>query len=468
MPGNTQLGDFLSALAIGAASTGRQFDPQAWSTAFLETAGLNTVAAELVVRHDRIESLTLVQSAPTEHAAANQLRAHLLQVGVYDAADDSANDASATAAAGKTLALRATHEVRLSASEARTDVAAVRGQRAPAFVFANEGDHGYIKVELDARSSEFALHSIGALRDPLARQLVWQSLWNACRDANLSSIAYLALCRQQVEAETDPQVLNFILTTAGGAAANYVPRRLVEAESDAMFAALVSRLQATPAEQKALQVGLADQVCAFAASPAAVAQLVPLLAAGATLGTYAFGQAQRWRIVVRACAHALDGHARLLAAECARDRTDVGARSAASARVAVPDANVKSAAWARWHSAVAYEQLSTYELKAEMAGFGIGFAHQHALLASYEALFFAEIRDVYRTKSKGYFDSFFQNLFPFDPESDSVLAAVNALIASLDGDKVRLDVAYVCCDLCFLYVDVQFSICVRAVVRMPC
>jgi aminopeptidase N len=416
--GNTQIGDFLGALEHGAASVGRSFDPVAWSASFLETAGLNSVSADLKLSADghKIQSLTLVQAASSDHPT---IREHLLELGVYDLVGTQAK-------------LRVKHEVRLSATDARVEVAALAGQPAPAFLFANHDDHAYLKIELDSKSRAFALKNIGALQEPLTRQLGWQSLWNACRDAQLSAIDYLALAREQVACETDPQVLGFILTTASGASANYIPNRLVAAENDKMFDALLPRLQAATNDNKPLQVTLADQLIAFASTSRAVSQLVSFLQPNAAIGTYVLGQAQRWRVVVRAAAHALDVEGALLKAECLRDRTDTGLRAASTARWAVPDAQVKKAAWSRWHSKEAYEKMSTYELLAEMSGFGHGFPHQAELMAPYIEPFFAEVREVYRDRSKGYHDAFFDHLFPFNPESDQVQALSAKLLASLD------------------------------------
>lgn len=93
-----------------------------------------------------------------------------------------------------------------------------------------------------------------------------------------------------------------------------------------MFAAVLPRLQAADGSNGPLQVTLADQLIGFAATPDAVAQLIPLLAADAKLGSFVLGQSQRWRVVIRATAHALDPNGALLEAECARDKSDAGLR----------------------------------------------------------------------------------------------------------------------------------------------
>lgn len=288
---------------------------------------------------------------------------------------------------------------------------------------------------MDARSRACALTKIGEFASPLQRQLVWQGLWNECRDSRLKSTDYLALARHQLDVEQDVQLLTFILQTASAAAANYVPRRLADAENDAMFDAVLRRLRAAVAAHKAsapksLLVTLADQAISFACTKASVRQLVPLLASFDE--KFAFGQSQRWRVVVRAAAHVLDDDECLLAAELARDGSDVGLRAAATARVSRPSASVKATAWARWHSDAAYTHMSTYELNAEMGGFR--HAHQTELTAPYAMPFFDEIREAYRTKSKGYHEALFSNLFPFEPENDVVRARAAKLLTELDPD----------------------------------
>lgn len=108
------------------------------------------------------------------------------------------------------------------------------------------------------------------------------------------------------------------------------------------------------------------------------------------------------------------------------------AAAAATARVARPSAEVKRAAWEYWHSPAAAE-LSTYQIQAEMSGFA--FAHQSALVEPFVAPFFAEIKQLYQERSKGFHEAFFDLLFPFQPESSAIQALASELLVSLDAQQ---------------------------------
>src|SRR5258708_15447116 len=74
--GNTELKDFLEALEN---ASGR--DLAAWSQAWLQTAGGNTLAATFEVEGGGIKSASLVQTAPVDHPP---LRPHRLRLGLFD------------------------------------------------------------------------------------------------------------------------------------------------------------------------------------------------------------------------------------------------------------------------------------------------------------------------------------------------------------------------------------------------
>ena len=77
--GNTTLADFLAALERGS---GRELGR--WSEAWLETAGVNTIAPQWDVAEGAVNSFTIQQTAPSEHPT---LRPHRTEIAVYDRSD---------------------------------------------------------------------------------------------------------------------------------------------------------------------------------------------------------------------------------------------------------------------------------------------------------------------------------------------------------------------------------------------
>ena len=66
---------------------------------------------------------------------------------------------------------------------ATTTIPAAVGRPLPRLIFANHNDWGYGLFELDARTREWALGSLGAVHDAFLRALLWDALWQAVRDA---------------------------------------------------------------------------------------------------------------------------------------------------------------------------------------------------------------------------------------------------------------------------------------------
>lgn len=64
------------------------------------------------------------------------------------------------------------------------------------------------------------------MSDPLARGVIWSSLWNSVRDAQLSVFRYLDMVERFAPAETDLAILSSILTDAQYAVLHYVPKKL--------------------------------------------------------------------------------------------------------------------------------------------------------------------------------------------------------------------------------------------------
>jgi hypothetical protein len=74
-----------------------------------------------------------------------------------------------------------------------------------------------------------------------------------------------------------------------------------------------------------------------------------------------------------------------------------------------------------------------YPTLTDMSGFA--HTHQYPLLSEYVEPFFAEVRAVFKDKSKTYSDTFFERLFPRFPEDDRVLQLGRQLEASLGAEE---------------------------------
>ncbi|HEY0239525.1 MAG TPA: aminopeptidase N, partial [Friedmanniella sp.] len=322
--GNTSLADLLAALE---PPSGR--DLTAWSKRWLETAGVNTLAVEVETGSDdpdgAVTAAAVVQTAAPEHPT---LRPHRLAVGSYDLVDGL---------------LTLTASVEMDVDGERTPVPELVGRPRPALLLPNDGDLTFAKVRLDARSRATALAHLPLVSDPLARAVVWASLWDACRDAELPARDYVDVVLRTAAVESVPTQLRNVLAQASLAANSYTPlaqRGDVQAQLER---GLYELLGAAPEGS--------DAQLAFARSFAAASN--PGWGADAVAGWLDDHDVPEGLVIDRDLRWLLVGQlARLgriddagIAAEQARDNSSAGAELAAGARAARPTAEAKADAW---------------------------------------------------------------------------------------------------------------------------
>ncbi|MDQ5838336.1 MAG: M1 family aminopeptidase, partial [Acidobacteriota bacterium] len=105
------------------------------------------------------------------------------------------------------------------------------GKRRPAFVFANFEDYGYGRFLLDDASRAAVLRNLGGVKDDFLRALLWDSLWDSVREAELAPADFIALAVREAPREHDDVMLAFILSRAQTAFVRHLSeeqRRAVE------------------------------------------------------------------------------------------------------------------------------------------------------------------------------------------------------------------------------------------------
>ena len=182
--GNTSLADLLTALE---EESGRDLD--GWARSWLRESGTTTV---------RMRDGVLVQDGD---------RPHRLLVGRYDGHP-----------------LRRVEQVLVELPGPAQPIAAAD------LVLPNDGDLTFAKVRLDERSLATVRESLHTLDDALARALVWGSLWDSARDAELPPGDLVAAVLANVEGETDSDLVSGLLTQARTAAVSWAGSTALEAD----------------------------------------------------------------------------------------------------------------------------------------------------------------------------------------------------------------------------------------------
>jgi aminopeptidase N len=100
--------------------------------------------------------------------------------------------------------------LRAELTGATAEISAARGKPCPEFVFANDQDYAYGRFLLDEQSQKFALRDLDAVKDLFTRTLLWNSLWDLVRVAQLSPRDYLETAQDMLEDEKEENLAQSI------------------------------------------------------------------------------------------------------------------------------------------------------------------------------------------------------------------------------------------------------------------
>ncbi|WP_149085167.1 MULTISPECIES: aminopeptidase N [Microbacterium] len=388
--GNTTLDDFLVELS---AVSGR--DMTDWAAAWLQTTGVSTIWAE-------------TDADGTHHLVQDDTRPHRLRIGLYDRADGR-------------IVRREQRELDLIGERVEIDLPEAD------LVLLNDDDLTYAKARLDERSLRTVEESLSDIEDPLARALVWSSLWNATRDGELDAARFVAIVRTHAPRESNGGLLAAALLDAAFALRHFVAEDRRGAEQRAWTETTWSALQQAEAGSDA-QLSWARALAAASAYDDVHHTEIRALLDGDVPEGLLVDPDLRWQLLT---ALVTTGHADLtdVAAEEERDDTGDGRTAARRARASVPDVAVRAAAWtAAWED----ESLTNDHLDAEIGGFRAG--GRRDLIEAYDEEYFARIGVAWADRSIEIAKRLVLGLFPASPS----LTLVDRWLADNPGAPAAL------------------------------
>jgi aminopeptidase N len=180
--------DFLRELGEAAG-----MDLSKWESEWLGSSGTNTLDANYTCIDEEIVKLNLIQ---TTDESSHILRTHRTQIALYYKEKDE---------------LTAKQVFPITYSDETTNVSDARGLPCPALVFPNYLDYDYVRVKLDEHSLEAAKKWTSTIRDPMPREMLWDTLWWMIRDAKLSAQSFAVIAMSQASEERDELVLRTLL-----------------------------------------------------------------------------------------------------------------------------------------------------------------------------------------------------------------------------------------------------------------
>ncbi|WP_159448819.1 aminopeptidase N [Demequina sp. NBRC 110053] len=319
--GNATLADLVAELEAAADR-----DLGAWTEAWLETAGVTTLAAEITLRDDgRVASLTVAEHVPDGGVP----HPHRLRVGAYAWVDDR---------------LERVWFADVDLDGGPTDVPEAVGIEEPALVLVNDEDLTYAKTHLDARSLATARTSIAALDSPMAQYLALDALWHMCRDGSLAAPDYVDAVIAAVPALAVSNVIGTHLAHVVTAVRLYAdPATTVEVGAAAADRLWTLLGEAEPGSD--LQLALLRGFAGVACTNAHADRIDALLNGSVELDGLPIDSELTWDLVtaLAVCGRA-DG--RDIDERLAADPGAAGERRAAGARASIASVEAKREAWA--------------------------------------------------------------------------------------------------------------------------
>ena len=379
---NTELKDLLRELET---ESGRELSE--WSKLWLETAGVNLLRPEIEEKDGVIDSFAILQSAIADYP---YLRPHRLAVGFYNEV------------AGK---LVRTERVELDVQGARTLVPQLVGKARPALVLLNDDDLTYAKIRLDEHSFATALAKLSGIEDPLARALVWGSVWDATRDGETSGRAFIELVLAHIGEETESTTMMTLLRQLLTVANLYVsPQHRLEAQlkvADGLW-----RLAQNAQSGSDAQLQFAKFFAQFARDNQQLTQVADLLSGTTQLDGLEIDTDLRWELLT---ALSVGGKVikERIDVELEADNTANGQKAHAAAIAGLPDLKSKQEIFDKL---VDTDQMSNALVNS--ASLAFGRVLDTSVLEPFVDQYFSKVLQIWESKSYHMAEYLLVNLYP--------------------------------------------------------
>jgi len=390
--GNTTLKDLIDQLE---AASGRDLTP--WVATWLRTAGVNTLRPVIVQSGDTYTSLSIKQEAPTMPVGSTELRPHRLHVGLFDIQ-------------GQKLVRRTS--VELDIAGALTEVTAFAGQKSADLVLINDKDQSYAKLRFDERSIATMKSHLGSLDDSLARGLIWASLWDSCRDGELSATDYIAIALAALKTESDISIVSATLgqiDTALWAYSHPSHRAALRLQVATAIEAALDAAKAGSDHQLQFAKGFANT----AITPAQLARIAAML--GGSITGLTIDAELRWFLFICGVKRGVFGPADI-ENELALDKTAHGKQYGAMAYAQIPSKDAKAKAFSSITTADLSNTIHSYTCR------GFNDPLHTEILADFVDEYFDVLLKVWETKGYEIAETTATLLFPSWVISDATVA----------------------------------------------
>lgn len=390
---NTKRSDFIRAIGMAAKK-----DLSVWTNKWLQTAGPNRVLVEAKCDDGKIESVIIHQRP----SVSDTLSPHRTRLAFYE--ED-----------GSELKLQGVHEAVYSKEKSVID--GLSGKDCPDFIFPNKDDQDYALYSLDKKSLSKTKTAIVGLPDPLSRLMLWSTLAQMVRDAELSPLKYFEYAFEGLQKEEDKELLGSLLgRNVTGAHYNlYLTKVEREVVAQKLEEIILKRMDKSE-KGSSLQMSFFDFYLSIAQSKTSQNNLYKMLQKNNPPQGIVLDQDRRWAIIVNLARNHHKEALKLIESELKKDKSTIGKTMALSARAAYPDLENKRKVWSEFYND---KSLSKSDLRA--AGHYIHDADHPELSEPFVDAYFARIEGMDWKSHDDMVGVYLKSFYPLQTCSDKVL-----------------------------------------------
>ncbi len=233
----------------------------------------------------------------------------------------------------------APRRIRVELNGTQMSVQEALGKRCPLYVFGNDQDFAYGRFLLDPRSQTWALANMGRVDDLFRRTLLWGSLWDAVRQAQLAPTEFIAVGLKSLPGESDESLTAGLLARLAGGLHRYVGTGTRMKFVPQIETLALDRMLHAP--EQGLRIVWFRGLRGVAETDFGRTQLKKLLAGEQQVPGVQLRPLDRWSMVTSLVALNDPDAPAILASEKQRDHTGDGLKYAYMAEAAQPQAQAK-------------------------------------------------------------------------------------------------------------------------------
>lgn len=366
-----------------------------WSEKWLQTAQVNTIEPSIKCENGKVVEFSLQQTFVPAHPV---LRAHKTEIGFFNKSK------------GK---MELTKKTVLEYKDAVTLVPSLVGESCPDVIISNWDDQDYVKMRLDELSLAKVKENLSLFSDPMARSLLWTSLWEMVLDQKIKPQDYIEIVFNHGLSETDYETLNFVVEHTRTIFAHYLPEDTDELKAkrtqmqNSFEAAYLLKMNQTKSNPEFQKVWFREFV-AMSESENAQKILFEMLGGGYKGLAFSIDQDKRWELIHRLSAL---GHAQaraLISEEKAKDASGRGEKSSVLAEALFPQKESKQVFLNKIHEGLKKVPL---EMMRAMMG-GLFHSRQKSLSSEFEGEVLTKVAAFNESTGMEYMKEYLKALLP--------------------------------------------------------